>query len=71
MSVLPDKVIASLVLKNKLAPEDKLDECIKFAAESNSPLEEVIIEQGVVDDDKFGQILAGYYKVPFISLDKK
>ena len=68
MSVLPDEKIEEIVTKNKLVDSKELSGLVKFAKDSNQPLEEILIEKEVVSDDKLGLALADYYKVPFINL---
>lgn len=64
MSVLPDSVIIQLLGK-KILPEH-----VELARNSNSPLEEILIEGKIVGDEELGQILAKHYKVPFVNLSK-
>lgn len=64
MSVLPDSVIIQLLGK-KVLPEH-----VEMARNSNSPLEEILIEGKIVGDEELGQILAKHYKVPFVNLSK-
>lgn len=64
MSVLPDSVIIQLLGK-KVLPEH-----VELARNSNSPLEEILIEGKIVGDEELGQILAKHYKVPFVNLSK-
>ena len=70
MSVLPDTVIADLVIKNKLLDEKSLAQFVEQAHDFNQPLEEIIIEKKGLSDDKLGQVIADYYKVPFVNLSE-
>ncbi len=64
MSVLPDNEIAKLV-GELVKPEHR-----EYAQNSNLSLEDALIEKEVISDDKLGQLIADYYKVPFVNLSE-
>ena len=70
MAILPNDQLASFLVKNKLVEEKAMAETVAYATGSNIPLEDAVLEKSLLSDEKFGQALAVYFKMPFINLNK-
>lgn len=68
---LPDEKFIDLVAKSGLVNKASIEKAKEYAAKTkNSNLVQAFVESGVLKEDKVGEIVASYYKVPFISLSK-
>ncbi|MDD5252126.1 MAG: GspE/PulE family protein [Patescibacteria group bacterium] len=61
--------LRELLVKSDLVPAKSFDAAVETAAKEQRNLEDVIVEQGLVPDEYLGQLIAGFYKVPFARLD--
>lgn len=68
--VLPDDQLKKLVLDAKLIPPESLAEIERFAINSELNFEQAILQKNLITEDKLGQLLSSYFKVPYISLAK-
>ncbi|MDP1743217.1 MAG: GspE/PulE family protein, partial [Candidatus Amesbacteria bacterium] len=71
MAILPDALIAKVLIKSKLLDEKKIEEIVAYAKNSNIALEDAIQEKSSVTDEQCGQALAAYFKLPFVNLSKQ
>jgi len=68
---LPDETILDLVKKSAVLNDAALKKAEDYAVKTRSPsLVTAFIESGVLTEEQLGTIVAGYYKVPYISLSK-
>lgn len=68
---LPDETIIDLVKASGVLSPAALKKAEDFAVQARSPsLAPAFTESGVLTEEQLGAIVAGYYKVPFISLSK-
>ncbi len=68
---LPDEIILDLVKRSAVLNEVALKKVEEYALKTrSSSLIASFIESGVLTEDQLGAIIAGYYKVPYISLSK-
>jgi len=69
---LPTQKIVDLIKKSGVLDAQSMARAEAFAVETRSSnLVEALIESGVLTEDSLGAIIAGYYKVPYISLSKE
>lgn len=66
--LIPDSELKTLLLKSKSLDETKIDKLISLAANSRTSLQEAVIENGAISDEKLGMLIAKSLDVPFISL---
>ncbi|MEN9407532.1 MAG: hypothetical protein RLZZ455_748 [Candidatus Parcubacteria bacterium] len=62
--------LKKLVLQTGLITEPKLNELEQFAHDSNTSLEDMLIERDVISDENLGILIADSLKIPFIVLTK-
>ncbi|MBM3205722.1 type II/IV secretion system protein, partial [Candidatus Shapirobacteria bacterium] len=68
---LPDETVIDLVKKSALLSDDEVKKAEDYAVKTRSSrLINAFIESGVLTEEELGTIIAGYYKVPYISLSK-
>ncbi len=68
---LPDSQVIELVKKSGVLDDAALAKAEAYSATTKSPgIVASLIESGVVTEDQVGAIIAGHYKVPYISLSK-
>src|SRR3989339_1402753 len=70
MAILPDDQLVSVVVKAKLLDAKKAAEILKYAKNSNIGLDDALLEKAVITDERLGQALAAYFKLPFVNLSK-
>lgn len=70
MKILPEK-LKEVVLKAGFISEDDFARAVKSAQELQRPLEDVLVFQGLINEESLGQLLAEYFKVPFVALRHK
>ena len=68
--LLPDDQLQSLLLQSNLIDAAKIDEVLGHAKASGASLTNELIDQGIVTDEQIGQLVAGYFKIPFVVLSK-
>ncbi|OGD08250.1 hypothetical protein A2397_05545 [Candidatus Amesbacteria bacterium RIFOXYB1_FULL_44_23] len=67
---LPDDQLKGLLLGAKLVDEVTLAETERFAINSEMTLDRALVQKAIIAEDKLGSLIAGQYKVPFVSLSK-
>src|SRR4030066_2436821 len=67
---LPDDKLKNLVLKSRLVTSKLMEEAVSQAVTTARPLEDTLVEKGMVTDEQLGTLIAKYYQVPFINLAK-
>jgi type IV pilus assembly protein PilB len=68
---LPDNQVIDLIKKSGLIDEGTIAKAEAYAANSKSPnLVVSLIESGVLTEEQLSAVIAGYYKVPYITLSK-
>ena len=67
MSILSDK-LKEIVVKEGFVSQEDFDKAAKSAKDTGRPLEDILVFRGLVNEQSLGQLIAEYYKVPFVSL---
>jgi type IV pilus assembly protein PilB len=62
------KSLLDVLIDEKLIDAVALDNLKKQAVAENKSAEDIIVEKGLIDDEKFYQLKAKYYKIPFQDL---
>lgn len=70
MKILPEELKA-ILLKSGFVQEADIDAAIKASEQIKRPLSDILIFRGLINDQALTQLVAEYYKVPFISLKNK
>ncbi|HSW97426.1 MAG TPA: ATPase, T2SS/T4P/T4SS family [Candidatus Saccharimonadales bacterium] len=68
--LLPDAKLKELILKTGLVNEEKLEELISVAKNSESSLSNILVERDIISDENLGLLIADELHVPFIVLSK-
>lgn len=67
--LLPNTQLKALLVQGGIS-EKTIAELEAFAANSRTSLQEAALEKDAISDDKLGQLIANYLKVPFVTLGK-
>ncbi|MFC1727010.1 GspE/PulE family protein [Patescibacteria group bacterium] len=67
MAILPEK-LKEIVVSKGFVSSNEFEEAAKVAKEVGRPLEDILIFRGLINEQSLGQLIAEYYKVPFVSL---
>jgi len=70
MKILPEELKA-ILLKSGFVGEKDIDAAVKTAAQVDRTLTDILIFRGLITDQALIQLIAEYYKVPYISLKNK
>lgn len=70
MKILPEELKA-ILLKSGFISEGDIDSAIKAASQIDRPVGDILIFRGLITDQALSQLIAEYYKVPYISLKNK
>ncbi|HEX7042239.1 MAG TPA: GspE/PulE family protein [Patescibacteria group bacterium] len=68
--LLPDGELQQLLMQTRIIDTQAIQNLLEFAKNSQVSLEEAIIEKDVFPEEKLGQLVANYLKVPYVSLAK-
>ncbi len=68
--LIPDEELKILLSKSKTLDEKTVDRLITLAANSRISLQDVVVENSVISDEKLGALIAKSLDVPFIQLSK-
>lgn len=68
--IISDEDLKQLLLKTKVLEQDKLNEIVEFAKNSNATFLDALIEKDIVSDENIGILIADHLKIPFIVLSK-
>jgi len=69
MEIKAEQLKKVLILKLKLISEGQFKNAQLAAKKENKPIEEILVEKGLITDEHLGQIIAAYFvKFPFINL---
>jgi len=66
--LLDDSKLKELVVASKLLPEEKIIQAEELAKSSGISLYQALTQKSYMNDSALGLLMAGYYKLPFISL---
>ena len=66
--MLDQKSLVNILLNKKLANKEELINLVTKAKKSKMPLEQIILEEGIVDEENFTKIKAEIIKVPYVDL---
>lgn len=67
---LPDETVGSIVAQSGMVDPATLESIKSFAHTAHVPLPAALIEKNALTDDQLGKLIAGYYRVPFVSLSQ-
>ncbi len=68
--ILP-ATLREIILKSGFIKQEDFDAAIKSSNELDKNIADILIYRGLISEDVLGQLVAEYYKVPYISLSKK
>jgi len=68
--IITEEQLKSLILKDKIIDEKKLQALASLALDSKIPLAEALIQNDVITDENLGVLTADFLKLPFIILSK-
>ncbi len=68
--ILPE-TLRDIILKSGFISPQDFDGAVKTSNELGKPLTDVLIYRGLISEDVLGQLIAEYYKVPYLSLRNK
>ncbi|MBI4065302.1 Flp pilus assembly complex ATPase component TadA [Candidatus Gottesmanbacteria bacterium] len=68
--MLPE-TLREIIIKSGFIKQEDFDGAVKSARELGKNLTDILIYRGLISEDVLGQLVAEYYKVPYISLSKK
>jgi len=66
--VLPPQILKKLVIQTGLISEEDFDNALKEAQRSEKSVVNILISRGLLTQDYYADILAGYFHVPRIKL---
>lgn len=65
------KKLATIILKSGLVSAEELKEASKTAEALEKDLVDVLVEKSIITEEYLGQIIADYFKVPFVTLKNR
>jgi len=68
--VIPDDQIKAILIREKILDESVWEEVVKSAKANNHQIVRVLVEKGIVKDERLGELLAQELKLPFVNLSK-
>lgn len=68
--LVPEEVLTQIVLSQNLVKEQDLYALQTYCKNAAVPLDEMLLERGMLSDEQLGIITAQYIKMPFIRLSK-
>lgn len=68
--ILPE-TLRDIILKSGFITPKDFDQAVKTSEELGRNLTDVLIYRGLISEDVLGQLVAEYYKVPFVKLSHK
>lgn len=68
--ILPDDQLKTLLLQSKVIEPQKLEELSEAFKATQTSLTNGLIDNGVITDEKIGELIANMLKVPFIVISK-
>ncbi len=68
--IITDEQLKSLILKDRIIDEKKLQELESLAKDAKIPLAKALIENDIISDGNLGVLEADFLKLPFIILSK-
>jgi type IV pilus assembly protein PilB len=67
---MDNKTLSQILLKDKLLSKSQLTSLEKETEGKNTTLYQLILDKGLVSDDKIGKAVAGHHNIPFVHLSK-
>ncbi len=68
--IISNEELKTLVLKNKLASEKRIEEIYEYIKNTDTSLYDSLIDKNVVTDEQLGILISDYLKIPFVVLAK-
>lgn len=66
-----DKDLVKLILDNQIVQEADLKSAQELALKKKTPLYEILLQKDLIADENLGKLLAEYFQVPFVNLQKE
>lgn len=67
---LPEEKLKELLVDGKIITPDVFEQAVLHARESDLKIEQALREKDIISDSQLGEIVARYYKLPFITVNK-
>jgi type IV pilus assembly protein PilB len=67
---LPEETLKQLLVDDKIITPDVFEQAVVHARETDSTIEQALREQDIIPDGQLGEIVARYYKLPFVTINK-
>ena len=67
---LPEETLKQLLVDEKIITPDVFEQAVVHARETDSTIEQALREQDIIPDGQLGEIVARYYKLPFVMVNK-
>lgn len=67
---MDDKKLAEICLSSKLINQEDLNKAFEYSSKKNLSLYWALIDKELISDDSLGPLLADYFDVPYINLEK-
>jgi type IV pilus assembly protein PilB len=68
--LIPEDVLLKVILSQNLVKESELYALQTYCKNANVPMDEMLMERGMITDEQLGVITAQYIQMPFIRLSK-
>lgn len=68
---ISDLTLEKLLIRNKLATDEKIVALKEERTKSNQTLQELVIKDGIADEKSLAKLFSEYANIPFIELDPK
>lgn len=70
--IITDNELKQLLLEHKILDENLFHEIQDYCKNANLPIDRVLVkEKNILTDEKLGEIIAEYIKIPYVRLTKK
>jgi type IV pilus assembly protein PilB len=68
---IKEEELEKIIIDSGLVAKDELESAQKTAKALNIDFSDILIEKSIITEDYLGQIIANYFKVPFVSLKNR
>ncbi len=69
--MLTEEQLRKLLVDGGYVEDAEFSRAVKEASKRSLPLEEVLVEIGIMEETAFGQVIADFYQVPFVNLRER
>lgn len=67
---LPEETLKELLVDGKIVTPEVFEQTVTHARETNSTIEQALREKDIIPDGQLGEIVARYFKLPFVVVNK-